>query len=77
MNRLAKPPSSAAASFCEDKANSYNYERYPCVPKSSAAAPRVGDGDAQHRYRHEDYQDEGNTSMSQINSYVESDKTEL
>jgi len=52
------PPSSAGASSYEDEANSYKHDTYSAALNHSVAASRVGDGDARHRYRHEDYQDE-------------------
>jgi hypothetical protein len=70
------PPSSAGVSSYEDRADSYNYDTYSDGLKNSVAAPRVRDGDARHiamkiiRMR-------GRESISQINSYVESNKRSL
>jgi hypothetical protein len=70
------PPSSAGASPYEDQANSYNYEGYSAALQSQEAATRAVDGDARHiamksiRMRVEE-------SISQINSYAESNKYRL
>jgi hypothetical protein len=70
------PPSSAAASSYEDKANSYNPYGYSAALDHWLADRRGGDGDARHvamksiRIRHR-------KSMSPINSYAESNKYRL
>lgn len=73
---LATPPSSAGVSSYEDKAKSYTYERYSAASQSQAAAPRAGNGDVRH-IAMKIIRMQGQQSISQINSYAESNKHRL
>ena len=75
-SRWLTPPSSAGRSSYEDKANSYNYERYSAGPQSQVVAPRIGDGDARHIAMKSIRMRQGK-SMSPINSYAKSNKQPL
>ena len=43
----------------EDNANSYRDAKQSAAAKQGSEAWRISDGDARHKCRHEDYQDEG------------------
>ncbi len=70
------PPSSAGASSYEDKADSYNHYRYSAALDHGLAALRAGDGDARH-IAIKIISMGQRKSISQINSYAESNKGKL
>ena len=70
------PPSFAGRSSYEDKADSYNYDTHSDGLNNGGAGLRVRDGDACH-IAMKSIRMKGRQSISQINSYAESDKRTL